>query len=72
MIDGVLLGSFLSALCLLLGVGVAEFYHARQDTRDGQWANMLQQQQAQIADLIDYIADHSDGDEVSAEELGYD
>ncbi len=72
MIDGVLLGAFMSVLCFLFGVAVAEYYHARQDTRDTGWAQIVQQQQAQIDDLLEYIADHSDGDEVSAEELGYE
>jgi len=66
MTDGVLA----AIVCVLLGVALAEFYHSRQNTRDGQWANMLQQQQRQIDELVEYIADHSDGDEVSAEDLG--
>ena len=72
MIDGFLLGVFGTLVSVGIGLLIAEFYHARQNTRDGQWSNMLQQQQRQIDDLLEYIADHSDGDEVSAEELGYE
>lgn len=71
MVDGVLLGLFVAVVCIVLGVLLAEFYHTRQADRDGSWAQIVQQQQRQIDDLLEYIADHSDG-EVSAEELGYE
>lgn len=71
MIDGVLLGAFCLALGIVGGLLIAHYYEARRDIRDTSWAQIVQQQQAQIDDLIEYIDDHSDN-EVSAEELGYD
>lgn len=68
MIDGVLLGLFVAVVCIVLGVLLAEFYHTRQADRDDRWAQVVQQQQAQIDDLTDYIADHSDT-EANAEDL---
>ena len=65
-------GVFVAPECVLQGVALAEFYHHGQNTRDGQWSNMLQQQQRQIDELIEYIADHEGGDEVSARDIGLD
>jgi len=57
MIDGAILGVFLFALGAAAGMALAA-YHYR----------IVQQQQAQIDDLTDYIADHSDT-EANAEDL---
>ncbi len=72
MVDGVLLGAFCMTLGIVFGLLIAHYYEVRRDTRDGSWVQIVQQQQRQIDDLLEYIADHSDGDEVSAEELGYE
>lgn len=72
MIDGVLLGAVVFGGGIACGLLIALYHQAKQDARDTSWAQIVQQQQGQIDDLLEYIADHSDGDEVSAEELGYD
>lgn len=61
------------AFCLALGIVggllIAHYYETKQNTRDNGWARIVAEQQDQIQELLDAIAD--DG-EVSAEELGYD
>lgn len=72
MTEGMLTGMFGAIVCIIIGVMVSEYFHFKQDTRDGDWTEILRQQQRQIDGLLEYIADHSEGDEVGAEELGYD
>ncbi len=69
MIDGFLLGAFCMTLGIVGGLLIAHYYEARRDIRDTSWAQIVQQQQAQIEALTEYIADHS---EATAEGLGYD
>jgi purine-cytosine permease-like protein len=68
MIDGFLLGAFCSALGIVGGLLIAHYYEVRRDDRDASWSRIVQQQQAQIDDLTEYIADHSDA-EANAEDL---
>jgi hypothetical protein len=63
MTDGFLLGWLMGIGGILGGVLIAESYHARQDARDGNWRNIVQQQQTRIDALEQYIEDHSDGDD---------
>ena len=72
MIDGAIVGAALFGGGIACGLLIALYFYMQRDARDTGWAQIVQQQQAQIDDLLEYIADHSDGDEVSAEELGYE
>jgi hypothetical protein len=69
MTDGVLVGVFAVLIGAAFGVGIGLYFWMRQDARDEQWGRIVQQQQAQIEALTEYIADHS---EATAEGLGYD
>ena len=69
MTDGMLLGAFVSILGIVGGLLIAHLYQVERDARDDRWQRIVQQQQRQVDELVEYIADHS---EATAEGLGYD
>lgn len=69
MTDGVLVGVMAVLIGAVFGVAIGLYFWARQDARDLQWQRLMQQRQAQIDELVEYIAERSDM-EADAEDLG--
>jgi uncharacterized membrane protein YciS (DUF1049 family) len=69
MTDGVLIGAIVFGMGLATGLLIALYFFMREESVRTQLGEVMVHQQTRIDALEQYIDDHSDGDEVNAEDL---